>query len=973
VLDALWPEQPVETSLNSLYKALHTLRRTLEPDLRAGKDSAYVDISNESIALVPHDGLWVDADHFNRRLHQAESSHDPQALLRSALDLYRGEFVADEPYVDWPVARREALRAARIRATLALARLDREAGDPLATVGRLEAVLEGDPTLEDVHRALIGAYLASGQRSMALGQVERCRQALATDLGTGLDPETESLARAARATPAPGHTIPEHAGLAPGHRAPGVPTPIVGRAGEVAAVAGGLRNPQGARMVTLVGTGGVGKTRIALEVAHQCAPTFPDGVAFVDLTAIRDPGLFHLAIAGALGIQVASGQPVEDLVRDTLVRLPRFLLVLDNLEHLPGIATPIARLLANLPALRILATSREPARIRAEWLYRIEPLAVPGATPGGLDHARETGAVALFLQRMDAWGAPPGPDVLADVVALCRRLDGLPLAIELAAARTWDTAPAAILDQLGDSLESLRGGPHDLPDRHQALESTIDWSYRLLAPAEQRLYRGLAVFAGGGEPDALTAVFGDDAVSLADRLADKSLVRWTRGAGTRRLEMLESLRDHAERKLAEHGERTAVKLRHARFFADLAVRSGYDEARIGATQVAWVRRLEREQDNIHLALANCLDLGESDTALIITNVMGSFWNTHLPAATTRGWIERALALEPEGSHLSKGWTAAWGAECAWRMGDLEAMNRFTDQAREIWTALDSTTGLAWVDYHSANRLGLAARHDAARDLYAAILPVFRNAGDQEGTVMTLTGLACALAAANRLEDAIARLEAALAASRDPDNLVLQAQVLSRLPAMLLAKGDIGQAAACATAGERIARLIGDRLTLSWIALAQAEIASRTGNDDLALAQAREGLDGLRAIGDRLNVWKGTLACMTACTALARHAEARAYALESIRALCANDGADDMAAALPDLAWTARALGHPAEALVAWSSTLASGHRQHGPGLRDRIATTRDTLPPPEADEAWRRGQRLPAAEAVALLHRTLAA
>ena len=970
VLDAHWPDQDLSASLNSLYKSLHALRRTLEPGLERGRESVHIDVGNDHIALAIHDGLWVDVDRFDLLVRQADLMDDPRDTLRSALALYRGEFVADEPYVDWPVTRREALRAARVRVTLKLAQLDMAADDPSATLGYLEGLLASEPAFEEAHRAIVRALLASGQRGLALQQLERCRFALHREFGTEPDDETRELEVWARAITGPAANVTAQPIGAPRFGLPGLPTATIGRAEDMFAVRS-LLHRKHTRLVTIVGPGGVGKTRLATEMAWAADDDFPDGVAFVDLTGIRNTALVLPSILAVLNIPVSPGRPAIDTIAKWLAVRPRFLLVLDNLEHLAGVDQLMAKVLASVPSLTVLATSRQPVRIRAEWVYRLEPLAVPEKLLAD-GPIRDIASVRLFLQVSHAWGGNgtgTTDDDLADIAVLCRKLEGIPLAIELAAARTWELSPAAILAALDERFIVLRDGPRDLPARHRALEATIGWSYGLLSGEEQLLFRGLAVFAGGVETDALLEVFGDYALPLAERLAEKSLARWTWRNGSRRLDMLETTRAYALNALEAAGESSAVQLSHARFFANLAVRSGFGDAKQGEAQIAWTRRLERDQENIHQALANCFALGESDTALIITNVMGSYWNTHLPSELARTWIEQALAMEPDGCHLSAGWTAMWGATCAWQMADTAAMLAFEERARSIWTALGSPQGLAWVDYSVASRLGLQSHHAEARRLHESNLRVFRQAGDFEGIVKTLCGLSCALRMMNQPVAAVAVLDEALTLSCEHDNLVLQSYVLSRLSTALLADNQAQRAADTAVECERVARLVGDRLSLPWVSLVYASLSYNQRNFDDALTHARAALAGFREVGDNLNEWSGSMACVVACVALGRLGDARKHAFDTIRSVQVFGGEDDMATSLPELADLLLACDQPDESMATFAAGLTIGERlgvvtsdSNKRRYQAGIATARRRLGETAATGAWELGTGMAAAE-----------
>ncbi|HEU0165448.1 MAG TPA: BTAD domain-containing putative transcriptional regulator, partial [Thermomicrobiales bacterium] len=677
VLESIWPDQEYESSLNSLYKALHALRRTLEPGLTSGRGSAYIETSSDVIALKPHEGMWVDVDLFVTPIAQASANDKAgrRTRLRAAADLYRGDFIADDPYADWPVARREALRSSWERTVLSLAHSDIEHGEPLASLGHLEALIGSDPTFEEGHRAIIRACLAAGQRAAALQQFERCRLALERELAVDPDAETKALIASARQLPVSGGEV---GGTLPAfHNVPALPTRTVGRRQEIAA-AGDLLAQEDIRLVSIIGTGGVGKTRLAIEIARDAAGGFADGVAFVPLAAIRDAGLLFAMIGNALQLRESSERPIAEIVTNFLLHR-RFLLVLDNLEHLPNVANPIAELLAAAPGLTILATSRAPLRLRAEHLFPLGVLAIPDLAIA-TDRLDDIDSVALFLQCMRAWrpDSPDADDDLETIAELCVRLEGLPLAIELAASRTWDTTPAAILAQLEDRFGALRDGPRDLPDRHQTLRQTIAWSYELLSSAERELFRNLSIFSGGAELDALTAICGPDAVAVADLLVEKSLAGWELGGGQRRLLMLESIREYAAELPATSEERNELAARHADFFADLVRRA--EPALQGPDQLRWLDRLDRDLGNVRAALDWAIASDRAALALQMMSAAGHFWFFRGSNREGLSWLQRGFSgiREDEIDTDGAARAARWGSLLAANLGEQAEVKRFNE-------------------------------------------------------------------------------------------------------------------------------------------------------------------------------------------------------------------------------------------------------------------------------------------------------
>jgi len=632
----------------------------------------------------------------------------------------------------------------------------------------------------------------------------------------GLDREGRArLLAAARPDAAPPAALaPEPGGL------PRPLTPLLGREGVSDAVAELLRRAargEGSRLLTLTGPGGVGKTRLAIAAAERAEDAFTDGAVFVDLAPLRDPRLVLDAIAGRLGIDERVGTPVGACLTAAL-RRRHLLLLLDNVEHLLPARDEVLAVLEECPRLVVLATSRVALRVRAEREYRVAPLELPDpdAPP---DQVGRSPAVVLFMDRARAVGAELewAAATASAVAEICRRLDGLPLAVELAAAWVRLLPPPALLARLERRLPLLVGGPHDLPARQRTMRDTIAWSYRLLDAREQRLLRRLCVFVAGCTAEAAEAVCADGEPAVLAGLAalvDRSFLRQQADAraddAEPRLIILETLREFGLEQLEASGEADAVRRRHAGYYLVLTEAAGAGLR--GPDGVAWGARLEREHDNVRAALSWAQASGNGETALRLSGALWRFWSERGHLTEGRRWLREALRHPgyPGPTVLAARAMALTGAaQLAVDQGDFaEAETRSAEAvalARECGSPKDLTIAL--------NIRGRLARergdYQDALAFHEEALAVARAQGDRPGEAEALTGLGFAIGFSGDVARGTAFTEQAVGVLREVGDARALAAARGGITAHLTHAGDFARAEAAGTEALALFRRLGD--------------------------------------------------------------------------------------------------------------------------------------------------------------------
>lgn len=907
----LWGDSKDEQARASLRVALNALRKEIHPDLLL--------TDRETVQLNSAFPLWTDAVELG--IQNSEFG----------IDLYRGELLAGF-YDEWIEPERERIRDEYIALLLRAVEQARGASDYANAVTFAKRVLEIDRAHETAHQHLIFLYAAQGDRTAALKQFDECVRALDEELGVEPSPETIALAKQINTRPAAKSDAAAQTNL------PKPLTSFVGRENEIAELRA-LLSPQSSVLITLTGPGGSGKTRLAIQSGRALLKDYADGVWWVELAPLMESALVLQQIAKAIGVQQEANEPITQTLVNRLCGR-ELLLILDNCEHVIDACAQVTELLlSECASLQILATSREALNIAGEHTFPVAPLDLPRTAMAAFAaQALEFSAVRLFVERARLADArfELNENNALPIAQICTRLDGIPLAIELAAARVKQMSVSEIAARLDSRFELLVGTRTASP-RQQTLRALIDWSYDLLHEHEKVLFRRLSVFAGGWTIESAEEICADEALPRAKildtllRLVDKSLVVRIESDETR-YTMLETVREYAREKLAQAGAETDTRKNHLAYFVQVTEDAA---ARMwGRETLPTLEHLEREHDNLRAALRFAWETSDMPGVVALAGALDFFWQLRNHLDEAESWYAKILEQNL--------------AEIAPRLrGPL-----YSSAGTIAWCKLD---------------------YARAEQLHRRALQEYELAQDAHGIAFSLNNLGIAASRMGRTEQSLEFLTQALSTARAHNDAQVIVYALNSIALLTLEPDNFQEIERLYGEAWRFAQRDGDALSLAALGCNLAELMRNKGDYTRALSYVREALASARQVGEfsMLHTLEREHASILAL--LGRFGEANAALREALMLAQKQRDAWAMGGAFSRWAWyealrgnsarAARLLGYSEMRLEQFAGVQLSPTQTVK--LNQVVAELRETLGEERFRDEWVRGRVMSEADALA--------
>jgi predicted ATPase len=822
-----WPDALNAGALANLRRSLHDLRRVL------GCDAFRLNAPTSRTVSLDLSGTSVDVVEFDTAIKAGDV-----ASVERAVSLYRGPLL-EGCTEEWSFPERREREETCLDALALLAAQSLTQGEYSEAARLLHRAISMDPLRESVHRALLETLAASGDFAAVDRHYRDLRQALHREINAEPAEETVVLYRLLRSRRHALSPSTPSTDVAPLRRLPCPLTRLIGRQDDIESVLALLEQE---RLVTLTGSGGVGKTRLAIAVAEQVAAGYPDGVWFVDLAPLTDPMFVGQAVASMLGVQEESGRTLNESLTHHL-HSRTLLLLLDNCEHLLEACCSLTEaLLQACPRLHILATSRERLNLAGEQTYRVPSLSLPDPSrlPSVEDLERYE-AVHLFIDRArsarSTFVVTPGS--APALAQLCVRLDGIPLALELAAARVRSLSVEEINARLDERFCLLTGGSRNALPRQQTLRALIDWSYDLLSETEKALLRRLSVFVGGWTLEAAEKVCAGEEIdewellNMLTALVDKNLVVYEEQHEEARYRLLETVRQYVQNRLQENVAVDAVRTLHLNYYLRVAEET---ETKLrGPDQVAVLARLEAEHDNLRAALDYCKEAGYGEIGLRLAGAVWRFWYTHGHAPEGRQRLMDALACSGASAPTELRAKALNGlAGMVLFLGDYATAQALLGESLVIRRALEDVSGVAI----ALNNLGIIAQRlgdaDATASRYEEALAISRDHGDVKMVAEILGNLGYAAFSQRDYLAARAYNEECLVLSRQLGDMVGTAIALDNLGDVARVSGEYAQAHSYHAEALTIAAAIGDQRLVAQCLEGLGRLAIEQGSADRAV-------------------------------------------------------------------------------------------------------------------------------------------